>query len=291
MKVLVIGASGLVGGNIVQVLSRATDIDVLGTHRSYITDKTIFFDPTEARENWPDIITSAQWDYIIHTGALTHVDKCEEDVALSYLQTVESTRQLVLFAQEILATFVFISTDYIFDGVHGPYRETAITNPLSVYGKHKLTAENLVRQNLNENKWLILRVTNVYGDELRGKNFVSRTIAQLKTGEKQFKAPSDQFATPINAADIASCLHLLMQAEKNGIYHLGSTDYISRVQLIQRIAKLLNREIVISAVPTSQLNQIAPRPLYGGLIAAKFLSEFPNFQFSNIDDYVYKNRY
>ena len=116
------------------------------------------------------------------------------------------------YVKKYNSKLVFISTDYIFDGHNGPYDEDAPSSPLNVYGKHKLAAENLVKANIKDH--LILRITNVYGDEERGKNFIARVVAQIVEGNKlTLKVPSDQFASPINAYDIAQCLHLLLKME------------------------------------------------------------------------------
>ena len=159
-------------------------------------------------------------------------------------------------------------------------------NPICVYGAHKLEAEQLV---LNSSlPHLILRITNVYGDEIRGKNFISRLLNQIKAGEQiSITLPSDQYATPINALDVAKALKQLLEDDKRGIYHLGSTDYLNRYQLASRVVrKAAYTNATLTQITTSEMAQPALRPLNGGLLSHKFLSEFPEFCFSNIDDYL-----
>src|SRR5690606_16530504 len=144
--------------------------------------------------------------------------------------TVQSTRNLVALARKCKARFVFISTDYVFDGVNGPYREDAAVNPLSVYARHKLEAETLALKELEHT--LVLRITNVYGNELRNKNFVARIVEQCREGRKlTLKLPYDQFASPVNAWDIARAMYLLLKNKKEGIYHIGGSDYMNRIEL------------------------------------------------------------
>ncbi|MET0572132.1 MAG: sugar nucleotide-binding protein, partial [Pedobacter agri] len=104
----------------------------------------------------------------------------------------------------------------------------------------------------------------------------------------EIDAPYDQFATPVNALDVSRAIKLLVADGKVGIYHIASTDFMSRVQLLQCIAKGLNKEIKINPISTESLKQPAKRPLKGGLISAKFLSEYPTFEFSTVSDFLQK---
>lgn len=288
MKVLIAGASGLVGGNCMQYF-KSQGWDVVGTYFSYPATNTVFYDtlnPTNP-ENFD--VQAYSPDVILHCGALTHVDYCEQNELESYEKTVVSTQNLIKLSNELNCIFIFISTDYIFDGKVGPYDETHLPNPLSIYGRHKLEAEELVKSSCERN--VILRITNVYGDEERGKNFVSRIIDQAKNGQHlTLKLPVDQYATPINAADIAKALYLLLKDGHTGVFNIASTDYMNRVQLAQTILKYYP-EASYDMIPmfTKDMNQPAARPLQGGLKSEKFLALYPTFVFSNVDDYLRRN--
>lgn len=287
MKILIIGASGLVGGNIYNYLVKHTNWEITGTYNKFPVSPFIFLDASEINK-WPEIITKTDWDAIIHTGALTHVDKCEEESELSEFLTVKSTENLCKLAIDKGSKFIYISSDYVFDGLDGPYSESDIPNPLCVYGRHKLEAENLVKSSLSN--YLIIRITNVYGNEVRNKNFLSRTIMQIKSNTNlEITAPYDQYATPVNALDIAKSILLLINDSKNGIYHIASTDFLNRVQFLQKINSYFGNKLIINPIKTNNLNQSAKRPLMGGLMARKFLNEYPEFEFSNIDDYLRNN--
>jgi len=287
MKVFIIGASGLVGSNCYKHFT-SKGFDCIGTHFSYQAKDTVFFDTLNlANETNFDIYTFKP-DVIVHCGALTHVDYCEQNEAESYEKTVTSTKNIIELATQLNAKLVFISTDYIFDGNAGPYDEAAETNPLSVYGRHKLEAEEAVIAANAAN--IVLRITNVYGDEERGKNFVSRIIEQVLDNKKlTLKLPTDQYATPINAYDIARCLYLLLNDDKHGIYNIASTDYMNRVQLALTILKYFeDAQYDLIPLSTPEINAPAARPLQGGLKNKKFMSEYPDFCFSTVDDYVRK---
>ncbi|GGF20567.1 SDR family oxidoreductase [Hymenobacter cavernae] len=286
MNVLIVGASGLVGGNCQQYLRQFEHYTVQGTHLSFSTEDSVYFNPCDLMDERNTALESFSPDVIVHCGALTFVDYCEDHIAESYQKTVTSTANLLTLARQHNAKFVYISTDYVFDGKSGPYSEEQTVNPICVYGAHKLEAENLVIA--SELPYLILRITNVYGDEARGKNFVARLLKQIESGEEiKLTLPYDQYATPINALDVAKALALLLENGKQGIYHLGSTDYVNRFQLADRVLhKFKYKQVQLSLTTTAALAQLAPRPLNGGLLAHKFLSEFPGFRFSNIDDYL-----
>lgn len=282
MNVLIIGASGLVGSNLYEIFRQNNQEGInLGTHLSFSTSYSVYFNTLE---EVPNGINGKKWDIIIHTGALTNVDQCEVDQVLSYQLTVMSTKMLLLLAKKNNSKFVYISTDYVFNGEYGPYKESDKVDPLNVYGKHKLESEKVVSEYTDH---LILRITNVYGNEIRNKNFISRVLDYIKQKEHiEIEAPVDQFATPVNAADVARAIYVLVENNKTGIYHLASTDYLSRVQLLQRINVYYENKVKIIPIKTVSLNQAARRPLCGGLIAAKFTSEYPDFIFSNVDDYL-----
>src|SRR5690606_71498 len=182
--------------------------------------------------------------------------------------------------------FVYLSTDYVFDGEHGPYRETDSVNPISIYGAHKLQAEQYALEHLPDT--LVLRITNVYGDEIRGKNFIARIIDQCVKGQKLvLKLPYDQFATPTNAYDIARAMFLLLRDGKKGIYHMAGSDFMNRVELALRVLHYFPQaSYELIPISTEALQQPAKRPLIGGFVKHKFSSEYPDFLFGTVDTYL-----
>jgi dTDP-4-dehydrorhamnose reductase len=285
MKVFIIGASGLVGSNCLHYFKKK-EWNCAGTYFSYQARNTEFFDTLKPDNHDNFDVKSFAPDVIVHCGALTHVDYCEHHEAESYEKTVHSTKNIIALSKELKAKLVFISTDYIFDGLNGPYDETAIPNALSVYGRHKLEAEQQVLTANPEN--IVIRITNVYGDEERGKNFVARIIEQIFEQQKlTLRLPKDQYATPVNAADVARCLYMLLRDRKSGVYHISGTDYMNRVQLALNVLKYFpDADYELIPLSTEQINAPAPRPLQGGLKNKKFMSEYPDFRFTTVDDYV-----
>lgn len=285
MKVFIAGASGLVGGNCLKHFI-AQGWEVKGSYFSFATEGTVYYNTLEPSHPHNFGLAAYKPDVIVHCGAMTHVDLCESEPGKSYAQTVQSTINLLEVAKQCKAKFVYLSTDYVFDGKDGPYAEDAPVNPLSVYAQHKLEAEQLALAAGSDT--LVLRVTNIYGEEERGKNFIARIISQCLNGQKlTLKLPYDQYATPTNAWDIARAMYLLLRDGKSGIYHICSTDFMNRVELASRVLRYFpNAEYELIPMSTVELNQPAKRPLIGGFVKKKFSDEYPDVVFGNVDSYV-----
>lgn len=285
MKIFIAGASGLVGSNCLRHFKEQGH-EVVGTYFSFPTEDTVYFNTLNTQDENNFNLASFSPDVIVHCGALTHVDYCEEHPEESFQKTVQSTINLVELAIRFNAKMVFISTDYVFDGEAGPYSEIDKVNPLSIYAKHKLEAERYVIEHLPRS--LVLRITNVYGDEARNKNFVARIIQQCEEGKKLvLKLPFDQYATPVNAWDVARAMLLLLNDSKEGVFHIASTDWMNRVDLALNVLKYYpHAAYELIPISTTELNQPAKRPLRGGLLKNKFSDLYPTFRFGTIDEYV-----
>ncbi len=285
MKVLIIGGSGLVGGNCFRHFKKQ-GAQVVATHLAFSTDETVYYNSCDLDDPENYDVKAFGPDIVVHCGALTNVDYCEKNEKESYQKTVQSAINVVSVCRELNAKLVYTSTDYVFDGRDGPYTEEAKINPLSIYARHKVAAEKEIKENLKDA--LILRITNVYGDEIRGKNFIARIINDIaRDREWNMRLPYDQYATPINAFDIARVAWILIRDGKSGIYNVASTDFMNRCQLAAKVISYFPyAKASITPVSTKELNQAADRPLTGGLLSTKFLSEYPDFKFHNVDDYL-----
>ncbi len=285
MKVFISGASGLVGSNCLKLFLEK-GWHTVGSYFSFETDNTVFYDTLLPDHPMNFDIEEFGPDVIVHCGALTHVDYCETHEQESYEKTVQSTINLIAVAKACKAKMVYLSTDYVFDGKDGPYKEDAPMNPLSVYARHKLEAEQMILKEIPDS--LVLRVTNVYGNELRGKNFIARIIDQCFNNQKlMLKLPFDQYASPACAWDIARAMHVLLNDNKTGIYHIGGSEYLNRVELAKIVLSYFpDADYELIPISTAELKQPAARPLLGGFICNKFLGEYPDFVFGTIDDYM-----
>lgn len=284
MRVFISGASGLVGHHCKTVFEEAA-WPVMGTYFSFPVPDTLYYNTLEPNHPNNAPLAAFKPDVLVHCGALTHVDYCETHEEESYQKTVQSTLNMIELARATGAKLVFLSTDYVFDGQAGPYAETDTVNPLSVYAKHKLAAEQAVLQVPGS---LVLRITNVYGTEVRNKNFIARILTQC--AEKQaitLKLPFDQYATPVNAHDVARAMFVLLRDGHSGIFHIASTDWMNRVELAQRVLQYFPEQAyTLETFSTEALQQAAPRPLLGGLLKTKFSALYPDFRFTNVDDFI-----
>jgi dTDP-4-dehydrorhamnose reductase len=202
-------------------------------------------------------------DVIYLPAALTNVDYCELHPESSYAVNVLGPHNVVHKASFLGTKIVFFSSDYVFDGVKGPYSEDAPVNPICTYGLHKVIAEHCVA--LQGQRHLIVRTTVVFGWERLGKNFVQRLIANLSRGES-VPAPVDQIGSPTYAPDLAKAVVQLVEAGGEGLYHVVGSASASRYHLALAAAEAFGLDTsLIRPVTTDQLSPVAPRPLRAGM--------------------------
>ncbi|MFE5324681.1 dTDP-4-dehydrorhamnose reductase [Paenibacillus sp. NPDC056579] len=195
-------------------------------------------------------------DVIIHCAAYTAVDKAESDREQCWLVNVEGTKYLARAAKEINSKFMYISTDYVFDGNGSrPYLETDIPNPISYYGLTKYEGEQLVQAILNE--YFIIRTSWVFG--LNGKNFV-KTMLQLAEQNNKLKVVSDQFGSPTYTKDLARLLIDIIQTDKYGVYHATNEGFCSWADFAQEIFIQSSKSITVERIKTQEYPTVAVRP-------------------------------
>lgn len=265
---LVIGASGLVGGHLLRSAS-ARGIQAVGVgHAQPLPDMRSL--DIRRRDAIHALLNEVRPSVVYLPAARTNVDYCEVHPQETYELNVLGVRNVVEEANALAAALVFFSSDYIFDGKAGPYREDAPAHPLSEYGRQKLSAEHYVA--LHARDFLIVRTTVVYGWESRGKNFVCRLLNTLKAG-KTLDVPADQIGTPTYAPNLAEAVVELTLSGARGLYHVSGPDRVSRYDFALCAAKVFGlNEQGIRLVATSALRQPAPRPLNAGLISEKAIA-------------------
>ena len=244
--------------------------NVLGTGRKYIDLCPFKKGDITNRKFIKQTIDDYNPDAILHFAAMTGVDECEQNPSEAEGVNTASVEQIL---NEFSGYFIFISTDYVFDGKDGPYSEKEKTNPINVYGKTKLDAESIIHS--HNQKWLILR-TNVLFDysELTTASFVNWVVSSLRN-RKTISVVLDQYNNPIWTDHLAQIIDSLIEIDATGLYHLGGIEYISRYDFALMIAKKFKLDHnLISPITTKALNQIALRPLKGGLKTEKIRDNF-----------------
>ena len=201
---------------------------------------------------------------VVCAAAVSNVERCETDPESSSEINVDGTLALARAAAAIGATFVFLSSEYVFDGLEGPYDEGARTGPLNEYGRQKQHVERLL-PSVTAGDFVIARVSCLYGHERTGKNFVYQLWSALSEG-REFRAPSDQVGTPTAVANAADVIRQLVLRGARGIYHVAGPEPMLR----SRFALLAARELgldpgLVRPTPTAELGLLAPRPMGAGL--------------------------
>ncbi|MHA1491986.1 MAG: SDR family oxidoreductase [Promethearchaeota archaeon] len=267
MKSLIIGASGFIGNSLYQLL-RMFNKNVIGSYYSHPKQGLIKTDMTSKRD-LNKIYEKYKPDIIYMPAFIPGVDYCELNDDVNKIN-INGVRNVVDLCKRTDSKLVFFSSDYIFDGLNGPYLETDQPNPINKYGKIKLSCEKMVQE---LKKFLIIRTTVVYGYEKNSKNFLMTFTRDLKKG-LQKKVPNDQLGSPTHIVDLSKITIELVQKNKNGIYNVAGPDYCSRYIFALKIARILGlKENLIKPVETKDLNQAAKRPLKAGLIIDKIRAE------------------
>lgn len=282
-KILVTGSNGLLGQKLVQALMNDASVELIATSKGENRMKKIVgfryipFDITD-KEEVLQLFTEVRPDVVINTAAMTNVDACEVDQKACRKINVDAVQYMVdalekLQTNEYRPHFIHLSTDFVFDGEAGPYREEDKPNPLSYYAQSKFDSEVIVQK--SKLKWAIARTIIVYGvaEEMSRTNIVLWAKNALEKGDP-LTIVDDQYRMPTLAEDLAQGCILIAKKEAEGIFHLSGKDFMNIVELVQRVARFfgLNPDLV-KPIKTSSLNQAAKRPPRTGFVLDKSITE------------------
>jgi dTDP-4-dehydrorhamnose reductase len=274
MKILITGSNGLLGQKIVRQLIKRK-IEFLATsqgeNRNPDCPASDFQSLDITKKGEIELLVNAfRPSVIINTAAMTNVDECEEKEEACRKINVDAVSFLHEIAEKNNIHLIHLSTDFVFDGEHGPYKETDHRGPLSSYAKSKADSEDALMKSDYKN-WAILRTIIVFGEgkNLSRSNIVLWAKDALKRGQ-ELKIVDDQFRAPTWADDLAwACISA---AEKNarGIFHVSGPETFSVFEMVRRIADFYKLDkSIISPVSSSTLNQKAKRPPRTGFILDK----------------------
>lgn len=247
MKILVTGRSGQLGYDVVKE-GNTRGYEMYGTSSSELNIIN--------RDQVMDYITTLKPEIIIHCAAYTAVDKAEDDQERCFDVNVNGTRYLAEAAKLVGAKFVYISTDYVFDGQgEDPFMEADIVNPIGYYGSTKLQGEKIVQENLD--LFFILRISWVFG--MNGNNFV-KTMLRLAESRDEISVVGDQFGSPTYTVDLAKILLDMIKTEKYGVYHASNEGFCSWSEFATEIFKQADINVKVNAISTEQFPTKAKRP-------------------------------
>jgi dTDP-4-dehydrorhamnose reductase len=276
MKLLITGSNGLLGQHLIKVLIEKKDHHLVATGRGAsrlpfpLSDQYNYFslDITDGVAV-NDFILAHQPDIVIHAAAMTQPDPCELHPVACWDINVTATRFLLDAATAVGARFIYLSTDFVFDGLHGPYKETDETGPVNYYGSSKLAAEKSVAE--SKLQWAIVRTVLVFGNTIAGNrsNIVSWVKENLEQGKK-IKVVSDQWRTPTYVDDLVKGILLVIEKNAIGIYHISGEGLMSPYDMAIATANYLQLDTsLIEKVDASLFTQPAQRPLKTGFIIEK----------------------
>jgi dTDP-4-dehydrorhamnose reductase len=283
MKILVTGGSSTPGFRIVEELAKAgykvfaqyNEHEILNMN-NVAKVKTDFRD----LEKVTQLVRETKPDIVIHTAAIGDVDKCEVDRELAWRVNVEATLALVKESSRIDAYFLYLSTDYVFDGERGLYRENDVPNPVNYYGLTKLVAENIVRSSLN--KYSIVRTSHIYGFGMGRKNFARVVVESLSQGQK-VKALVDQWLSPTLNTLLAKAIKEIIEKNYTGVIHIAG-ERINRYDFAKAIARRFGfDENLIEPITMKDIQFKAKRPRDSSLDTSRARSIL------KIDFYTLKN--
>lgn len=277
MKILVTGANGLLGQKLVSLLQEKEDIELIATARGKsvqtITRGTFHSLDVTDKHQVDTLISATKPDVIIHTAAMTQVDDCETKRDACVLNNVTAVEHLIEACSKNEVHLVHVSTDFIFDGTHGPLDETAEPNPVNFYGESKLTAERLIQA--SNISWSILRTVLVYGvtNDMSRSNIVLWVKKSLEEG-KTISVVNDQWRTPTLAEDLAQGCYLAAVKKATGVFNISGKDFVTPFDIATQTATFFGLEkSLIQPTDSTKFKQPARRPMKTGFIIDKAKKE------------------
>jgi len=273
MRLLVIGGGGQLGTKIVeQARGRFELYATYLTRRPRLNESNLFQVDKTNREAVMNVFRKLTPQVVIDTAALHNVDYCETHQSEARLANVEGTGNVAEACRDYDTRMIFISTDYVFDGIKGNYAEDDDANPINYYGATKLEGERAMAQICNNH--VVARPSVIYGyipsaqrESSSGKpvNFATWLVQKMMSNEP-VKIVNDQYSSPTLADNLAEALLELAKSDKTGVYHTAGKTRLSRYEFAVRIAQKLNfDQRLISPIATSQLKQVAKRPMDSSL--------------------------
>lgn len=259
MRVLLIGANGQLGSDLVQVLSRHEV-----TQTTHQTLDVVLLDQVRT------VVRQSQPQIIINTSAFHKVDTCETKVMRSFEVNAYGVRNLALAAREVDAALVHFSTDYVFDGASSaPYTELDLANPINAYGVSKLAGEKMARY-LWE-KCFVIRTCGLYGhagSSGKGGNFVEMMLKKA-LNQEAIRVVDDQRLTPTSTRELARKVSELLQTRHYGLYHITAKGDCSWFEFARKIFELQGIRVNLSPTTSREYRTPARRPAYSVLDNAR----------------------
>lgn len=275
MKILITGSNGLLGQKLVKLLVKEPDVQLIATARSsnrlpddYGNYEFVPLDITDEAAVRATIEKYAP-DVVINTAAMTNVDQCESEKEECRKLNIHAVTYLIRACELTGSHLVHCSTDFIFDGTHGPLDENEKPNPVNYYGETKLAAEELIQT--SNISWAIARTVLVYGiaHDMSRSNIILWVKNSLESG-KEINVVDDQWRTPTLAEDLAMGCYLIAKNKAKGIYNISGKDMLTPYEMAIKTADFFKLDkSLIHKTDGSKFSQPAKRPPKTGFIIDK----------------------
>ena len=255
MRILITGSSGFVGKNLMRALK--TEHEVFGVDHKASEWATHVADITD-RDAIKKVVDGVKPDVIVHTAALANVDYVETHRDEAYAINVRGTKNLLESTQGSDTHVVFISSDYVYDGVTGNFNEKSSLNPISWYGQNKVDAEQFVERH---KRHLILRPTVIFGWDPGGKNFFMQVLENQRE-KRTMRVPKDQVSNPTYVRLLTKVIERSIAKGLTGTFVSGGRESMDRYTLGLTICDVFGFDkALLIPMETKELGQIAKRPL------------------------------
>lgn len=276
-NVLITGANGFLGYYLTQLLLKK-GYEVMATGKGEcrlpFQEKNFHYQSMDFAndEEVKNVFEQYRPGVIVHCGAESKPDACELNKENAFRINVSGTMNLLKASETLQSHFIFLSTDFVFDGKKGMYTEDDERSAVNYYGQTKILAEDEVVQ--YQYAWAIVRTVLVYGKPfLSRQNILTNVAAALQKGEK-LKIFNDQVRTPTFVEDLASAIESIIGKKATGIYHISGEDVLTPYQMAIAVAKYLNVDAsLIAKVSENDFEQPAKRPLKTGFTISKAKKE------------------
>lgn len=257
MKIAVTGANGLLGRHVGAVIeARDHTLAALGRAELDVTD------PTQCAFRIQD--TAPDW--VVHCAAFTAVDAAETEEDTAVKVNRDGTANVAQAAAACGARFLYVSTDYVFDGTSGePYAPDHAVSPISVYGRTKRLGEEVALEEFGT-EVLIVRIGWLYG--AGGRNFVD-VMRRVGADGREVRVVADQVGRPSWASDVADAMIDLIELDAAGIFHVANAGTASWLDFAREIFRLEGMSVPLTGVSTSEWGAAAPRPAFSALSLAE----------------------
>ncbi len=273
-KIVITGSNGLLGQSLLDLFLSEKEYEIIALSRSenrYPVKEGYPFYSIELTDKVTlnNLLEELNPDFIINTAAMTQVDVCEDEKEACDTINVKLVENLVAFSKKINCHLIHISTDFIFDGKQGYYKETDAPNPLSYYGLSKLKAEQVLVSSTIE--YTILRTILVYGKvHDMSRNNIVLWVRQMLTEGKEITIVNDQYRMPTYVNELALACKLAIDKKVTGVFNVSSNQLLSIYEIAKQIAEVFNlNAALIKPISSEILNQRAKRPAKTGFDLTK----------------------